>query len=103
MEMDSIFNVLHILDFDPFVDEGNATDLSAEERVHSDDTSPINYDEPKALDDTENAINRRCPMDITSDDMNHFTITPETTIDITTTMSRRNGCTAFDEIASFGI
>ena len=88
MEMDSIFNVLNVLECDAFVDEDNAIDLRAKERVHSDGTSPINYDEPKALDDTENAIYRRCPIDITSNDMNHFTITPETMT---------------DNIASFGI
>ena len=103
MEMDSIFNVLNVLESDPFVNKGNASDLSAEERIHSDGTSRINYDESKALDDTKNAINRRFPIDITSDDMNHFTITPQTTTDITPKISRRNGYIAFDDIASFGI
>ena len=103
MEIDTISNVLNDLESDPFVDEYNATDLSVEERVHSDGTSRINYDATKALDDTENAIYRRCPIDITSDDMNHFSITPQTTTVITPTISRRNGYTAFNDIASFGI
>ena len=93
MEMDFILNVLNVLEYD----------LSAEERVHCDVTASVDYDEPGAFDDTKNAINRRYPMDITSDSINHFIITAHTTIDIKPTISRRNGCTALDNITLFGI
>ena len=93
MEMNPTFNVLDILESHFHVDEGNVANFRAEPRVHSDGTASTNYDElkaVKALDDTENAIYRRSrsPMDITCDDINHFTITPQSTTDI---------------IASFGI
>ena len=95
MEMHSIFNVLSDSGSDPFIEEqqGNAIE----------DTVSTNHDDPREIDAAANAIHHRSPMDIASDHTDHFTITPKTTNAITPATSRRNGYTAFDNIASFGI
>ena len=79
MEMYSIFNVLHILESDLFFDEDNVANFGTNLHAHTDDAASPNHDVTKVLDEADNAIYQRSPMHITSDDMNHFTITLETT------------------------
>ena len=103
MEVKHTFNILDILEFDCFFDQGNVADFGTNAHAHDDGAASANHHASQVLDGADNVIYRRSPMDSTSDDTNRFTISLQTTTNIKPEISRQNGYTAFDNITLFGI